>query len=81
MSNSKRKKIVIVGDSVVSEITVLGKIDHVTTMFLSPVIHLREFATKTLQDNTTPKKIIIKQVRLIERSSEYMKENMLFVTA
>ena len=60
--------IITEGDSMVNAITVLGELDHVAIMLISTVIHLREFVTKILQGNTTSKRIILKQVRLLERS-------------
>ena len=81
MSDSKRKKIVTKCGSLVNMITVLDKIRHVATRLVSTVNHLEEFVTKIIDDNSIEKRIILKQVYLIERLSEYMKEKILFVTA
>ena len=80
MSDSKCKKIVTEGDSLANTITVLGELVHVATRLTSIVIHLREFVTNILQDKTTSKRIILKQVRLIEISSEYTEDHILFLT-
>ena len=77
MSDSKRKKNITEGDSLVNTIPVLGKLKHVATRLTSTVVHIREWVTEILQEDTTSKRIVSKQVRLIERSSEYMKETIL----
>ena len=80
MSEYNCKKIVTEDDSLVNIIIVLGELEHVSTRLTSTVIHLREFVIGILQDKTTSKRIILKQVRLIEISSEYTEDHILFLT-
>ena len=52
MSDSNCNNIVNEGDSLVNTITILGKLEHVTTSLTSTFNHLRDFFTEILQDNT-----------------------------
>ena len=62
-------------------VRVLGKLHHVATRLTSTVNHLKEFVTEILDDSSIEKRIILKQVWLIEILLEYMSESILFVTA
>ena len=66
--------------SFVNTITILGELQNVATRLTSIVNRINKYVTEILDDNSIEERTILNQVRLIERSSEYMKEQILFVT-
>ena len=67
------------GDKKVNIITALGDLSEVSTKISSTINHLREFVEETL-DNTTKRRIILKQVGLITKATKYMTEKVHYVT-
>ena len=67
------------GNEKVNIITALGDLSEVSTKISSTINHLREFVEETL-DNTTERRIILKQVGLITKATKYMTEKVHYVT-
>ena len=79
MNDLDVKKIVTKGDSNVNSITSLGEMKHVVERLTSIINHLKEFMLETI-DDSIEKNMIIKQVQLIDRSTQYMKEKIYYIT-
>ena len=72
MSKSPPKPIVTEGDAKVNIVDALGDLTLVTAQMSSAIAHLHDFVSDNLSDGTA-KKIIMKQVKLIAKASEYTK--------
>ena len=73
MSKPPPKPIVTEGDSKVNVVDALGDLTLVTKQLTSAITHLNDFVSENITDGT-PKKIIIKQIKLIAKASLYAKE-------
>ena len=81
MTDNKRKSpIVTEGDAMVNTINALGDISHVATRLCSSIEHLHTFVSKNVS-NPTQKRIILKQIKLINRGTIFVAEKMYYVTA
>ena len=80
MNDPDVNKIATKGDYNVNIMTSLGEMMHVVERLTSTINHLKAFVLETVDDGIE-KHIIIKQARLIDKSTQYMKEKIDYITA
>ena len=68
------------GDNKINIITALGDLSEVSGKICSTINHLRDFVLETMEISTE-RRIILKQVQLITKASEFMNEKVLYVTS
>ena len=67
------------GDHLVNTIYALGEMRHIATRLNKTIGNLNDFVKDSINDGTN-KQIIVKQIRLIERTSIYMSDKLKYVT-
>ena len=67
------------GDLLVNTITTLGEMRHVAVRLNKTINHLNKFVKDTLNDDINRRLILI-QIRLIDRVSIYMSDKLVYIT-
>ena len=78
MADSPSRNIVTKGDATINVINALGDINIVTSQLTSAINHLNDFVSETLKSGTE-KRIILKQVALIEKASNFLKSKIEYI--
>ena len=75
MTDPPPTKITTEGDAKVHTIDALGDICHVIKRMSRAIIHLNDFATENVAKGTA-KNVLLKQIRLISRASDYLQDKV-----
>ena len=75
MTDPPPTKIITEGDAKVHSIDALGDISHVLKRMSMAILHLNDFATENVAKGTA-KNVLLKQIRLISRASEYLHDKV-----
>ena len=78
MADPPSRNIVTKGNATINVINALGDINIVTSQLTSAINHLNDFVSETLKSGTE-KRIILKQVALIEKASNYLKNKIEYI--
>ena len=74
------KKVITDGDRLVNMVEGLSDLALATSQLKSTIAHLKEFVSDEL-DSGGVKNVIMKQIRLLERASDYVGGKVSFVTS
>ena len=78
MADSPPKNIVTQGDAKVNTVDALSDLSLTTAQLSSAISHLHEFASENIDDGTV-KRIILKQVLLIGKASQFLIDKLNYV--
>ena len=79
MAEVSSKKLVTEGDSKINVITALGELKHLSSCISKSIFHLHEYVDDKLEP-TLHKNVIIKQIKLLIRSQEFVSEKVTYIT-
>ena len=74
------KKIVTEGDAKINVLTSLGELKHLSSCMSKSIFHLNEYVDDKLE-STPHKTVILKQIRLLIRSLDFLSDKGTYITA